>query len=263
MAGMPSREMPSMLADEIASSGPWRLSGARLRPTTGERKPPFAVSIAVAGHNVWSDVALEASAAGRQAAAALKRSGYEILQVRSKPFHARRLLYGSRELDAEVRRLAALATDAPALASFPLRRPRPAGLPSGTGPFAIRPFERLRQWHGWSPESVSVARMGPSEFVRVPGWTAGAWCLAVDDGNDRLLTLHIQAFSKSSSKVDPDELARLTRALGSQLRPLGYKAPKIHWPGKQPQFAVFEKALPTLAAARRERRVLDRALFGD
>jgi hypothetical protein len=60
-----------------------------------------------------------------------------------------------------------------------------------------------------------------------------------------------------------DELARLTRAFGSQLRPLGYHTAKIHWSKERPRFAAFEKNLPTLAAARRERLVLDRALFGD
>jgi hypothetical protein len=223
------------------------------------------VTIAMAGRDVWSDVALWGGPpAARAAAAALKRSGYEILQLRSDPFHARRPLHGLRELDAEVHRLEALAADASSLASFPPRRPRPPGLPKGTGQFAKILFRRLRQWHGWSLESVSVCRKGPPAVVRAPGWMAGAWCLALDDGEDRLLEIHVQVFSTSSSKnVDSDELGRLTRIFRSRLSPLGYKTPKINCFKERPQFAVFEKSLPTLAAARRERSVLDRALFGD
>jgi hypothetical protein len=254
-----------MLADEItASGGRWTLSNARLRPTVREKKPSFGVSIEMAGHEVWSNVALCGPPAAREAAAALKRSGYEILRIRDEPFQARRPLHGSRELDAEVRHLEALARDASSLASFPRRRPRAAGLPTGTGRFARMLFQRLRQRHGWPLEWVSVHRKGPPAFVRAPGWTAGVWCLALDDGDDRMLEIHVQVFSKSSStNVDSDELARLTRAFRSQLSPLGYKTTKINWTNKRPQFAVFEKRLPTLAVARRERSVLDRALFGD
>jgi hypothetical protein len=150
------------------------------------------------------------------------------------------------------------------LASFPPRRPRPPGLPKGTGPFAKLLFERLRQRHQWSLEFVSVGRRGPPAFVRAAGWNAGAWCLALDDGDDRLLEIHVQVFSKASSKnVDSEELARLTRVFHSHLGPLGYKTVQLNWPKKRPQFAVFEKTVPTLAVARRERGVLDRALFGD
>jgi hypothetical protein len=259
------QETPAMLADEIAArGGPWTLSSARLRPTVREKKPSFGVSIAIAGHDVWSDVALCGPPAARNAAAALKRSGYEILRIRSEPFHARRPLHGSRELDTEVRRLEALAIDVSSFESFPPRRPRPDGLPTGTGRFARMLFQRLRQRHGWQLELVSVHRKGPPTFVRAPGWTAGAWCLAFDDGDDRMLEIHVQVFPKSSSKkVDSDELARLTRAVRSQLSPLGYKTAKINWPRKPPQFVVFEKSFPTLAVGSRERSALDRALFGD
>jgi hypothetical protein len=79
-----------------------------------------------------------------------------------------------------------------------------------------------------------------------------------------MLVFHVQLFSQSSSRnVDSDELAELTRAFRAQLCPLGYKAVKIHWTRKGPDFAVLEKGVPTLAVARRERRLLDRVLFGD
>jgi hypothetical protein len=260
------RETPAILADEISTSGGlWRLSNARLRPSAREENASLGVSIEMSGSDAWSDVALYGGPpAARAAAASLKRSGYEIFRLRSKPFHARRWLRGSRELDAEVSRLEALAADASSLATFPPRRPRPRSLPKGTGRFAETLFQRLRHEHGWSPVWVSAGRNGQPAFAHVPGWTAGAWCLALDDGEDRMLEICVQVFSKSSSRnVDPDELSRLIRTFRSQLGPLGYKLAKINWPAKRPQFAVFTKGLATLAAARRERRVLDRALFGD
>ena len=258
--------MPAILADEITvSDGPWTLSNARLRPTARERKPSFGVSIGMAGRDVCSDVALwGAPPAAREAAAALRRSGYEILRLRSKPFHARRPLHGSRELDAEVYRLEALAADASSLALFPPRRARRPGLRHGAGHFPTMLFQRLRQSHAWSLESVVVHRKGPPAFVRAPAWTAGAWCLALDDGDDRLIEIHVQVFLKSSStNLDSNELARLTRTFRSQLGPLGYTTVKVNWSKKRSLFAVFEKRLPTLAVARRERRRLDHTLFGD
>lgn len=267
------RRAPDVLADEItASVGPWAFSNARLRHATRKGETSLGVAIAMAGRDVWSDVALWSGGApgARAAAAALKRSGYEILQVGSKPpFCARRPLHGLRELEAEVVRLEALAADASSLASFPARRPRPPGRPMGKGLLAKTPFQRLRERSGWWLESVVVCRGGPPAFVHAPGWTAGAWCLALDDGDDRRIDIHVQVFSKSSSRnVDPSELARLIRGFRSLLGPLGYKAVKIHWVTmngikRRPNFAVFTKDLATLAAARRERRVLDRALFGD
>jgi hypothetical protein len=260
------RETPAMLADEIgATEGPWKLSNARFLPTAQKENAPLGPSIAMAERNPRSEVALGGGpAAARAAAASLERSGYEILSIRSLPFQARRTLNGSRELDAEIRRLEALAADASTLASFPPRKPRAPGLPERTGPFAKRLFQRIRQRHAWSLQYVSVCRKGPSQLVRAPGWTTGAWCWALEDGEVRRLEMSIQVFSTSSSRnVDTDELARLTRGFRAELGSVGYKATKINWVKQRPQFALFEKSLATLATARRERRLLDAVLFGD
>jgi hypothetical protein len=255
--------MPHRLANEIAATrGPWTLSGARLRPAVRKEKTSVGVSIEMAGRHVWSEVAVSGGRqAPERAATALERSGYQILRHRSQPFFARRPLHGRGELDEEVRLLEMLATDTSSLASFPPRRRR--SLPKvGSAPASL--LRHLRDRHGWSLELVTASRKGAPAFVHAPGWVAGAWCWALDDGNERMLELHVQVFTRSPTReVDSDELARVTRAFRSQLAPLGYRSPDITWLEKRPRFAVFEKGLPTLAAARRERSTLDRALFGD
>lgn len=260
------REAPAVLADEIATSrGPWLLANARMR----YRRLSAGVSsltIEIEGRHMRSEVVLSRSPAAGSVAAALKRSGYQILRLDSVSLQACRPLHGSRELDAELRRLQALAGDSASAKMWPPRRSRllSLALAKVKGQLAHVDLRRLRNRHGWSTEWVSAGRKGPPAFLHAPGWTAGAWCGAYDDGDDRRLEMHVQLFSKSASKdVDSDELARLTRRFRSHLLPLGYRALKINGGQGRPQFAVFEKDLPTLAVARRERSALDRALFGD
>jgi hypothetical protein len=116
------RSTPADLADEIRTrGGRWSLNGARLRPPGPRGERTFDVAVAFGGGRVWTEVELDSRAMreARPAAELLERSGYELLSVRSNPFHARRPIRGMRELEAEVRRLEALSLDRGALASFP------------------------------------------------------------------------------------------------------------------------------------------------
>lgn len=261
---------PSELASEIrAKGGGWTLSLARLRPPGSAGRGGFGASIAIGGDDVWAEIAIDHAGAGAAAAAAppLAEAGYEILRVRSRPFHARRVLYGWREVDAEVRRLEMLAGDSSMVRTMPARRARPAGLPAGAGPFAATIFDRLQNDRGWWLEWISVCRKGPPALVDVPGWRCGAWCLALDDGEERTIDMHVQVFQGPARRgVTPENDAHgldlAVRAFRAGLAPLRYRAVKLRGP-KKPQFAVFEKSLPTLAASRRERAKLDRVLFGD
>jgi hypothetical protein len=262
------RQTPIDLADEICTNGgQWSLVNARFQPAGTKGARSLGVSIAVSGGDVLSDIALDSRPLRetRQAVQALKRSGYEILSIRSKPFHARRPLRGFRELDAEVRRLEETSRDRSVPHSFPPRVPRRRGLPEGSGPFSMATFERLRRDHGWTLQWVSAARKGPVTFIHAPAWSSGAWCGLFDDGDDRLLVLHVQLFPKKSSEpASGKEFLRLTRAFRERLEPLGYAAVKLRLRGpKRPLFAVFEKSVPGLSGARRERERLDRVLFGN
>jgi hypothetical protein len=162
---------PARLADEIRTDGGrWSLTFARFRPSSTPQPRAFYVSIGLSGGGIWTDVALDSrpSREARGAAEVLERSGYEILSVRSKPFHARRPLRGLRELNAEVRRLEALSRDSAALRSFPTRAPRTPGLPAGPARFSTVAFDRLRHEHGWTLECVSAGRKGSAPFANAP-----------------------------------------------------------------------------------------------
>ena len=126
-------------------------------------------------------------------------------------------------------------------------------------------FERLRRDHGWTLQWVSAARKGPVTFIHAPAWSSGAWCWLFDDGDDRLLGLHVQLVrKKSSDPASGKEFSRLTRAFRERLEPLGYTTVKLRFGGpKRPLFAVLEKGVRTLSGARRERWRIDRILFGN
>jgi hypothetical protein len=223
------------------------------------------VSIAFGGSACWSDIALDRGPLQKasDATAALRRSGYEILSTNSKPFHARRPLRGPRELDAEVRRLEALSRDRATIATFPARVLRQPGLPPGVGPFSTGLFNRLRETHAWKLEWVSVGRRGAATFVEAPTWWTGAWCLFLDDGEDRWVDLDVHLFPTGRWKAPSDnDFSRLTRAAQRQLGPFGYRTVKLHRP-KGRLYAVFTKRVGTLSEARRERVRLDRIIFGD
>ena len=257
---------PARLADEIRTDGGrWSLTFARFRPSSTPQPRAFYVSIGLSGGGIWTDVSLDSrpSRDARGAAEVLERSGYEILSVRSKPFHARRPLRGLRELNAEVRRLEALSRDSAALRSFPTRAPRTPGLPAGPARFSTVAFDRLRHEHGWTLECVSAGRKGSAPFANAPKWRAGAWCWILDVEDKRRLELYVQLFEPHrNASPDPKELARLTRAVSDRLEPLGYAPLKVRGP-KRPPIAMFEKAVRGLAVARRERGRLDKVLFGD
>lgn len=124
-------------------------------------------------------------------------------------------------------------------------------------------FERLRRRHAWALEWISAGRKGPVSFVDAPAWLAGAWCWLMDDGDERMLEMHVQLFKKEpDDPAGAKDFARLTRAFQDRLEPLGYARVKIRSP-KKLLFAVFDKEVRTLAGARRERARLDRVLFGD
>jgi hypothetical protein len=258
-----ARQTPTDLADEIlARGGRWSLSGARFRPPEDRET---GVSVALGGREFWSDIALDrpASRARTHDAATLKRAGYEILAIRSKPFHARRPLRGLRELDAEVQRLTALSRDRSGLASFPARLPRRPGLPAGDARFSTAAFDRLRYTHGWTPEYVSVCRRGAGTVIGAPGWSTVAWCLFLVDGDERWIYFHVQLYRKQSDKIARAEFAKLKRTLRGRIAPLGYDAVTLRGLKKPALFAVFHKRVGTLSAARHGRTRLDRVLFGD
>ncbi len=257
--------MPDALADEIiAERGRWSLCDALFRPvaTTGA----LPVSVAVNGEYIWSDVALDGQSLrdARRNAAAFRRAGYKILCVRDEPFHARRRLWGLRELDAEVRHLHALSRDPTALHSLPSRIPRSRGLPpAGAEPLSLAAFEHLRHAHGWTLDCVMAGRKGAVTVPRALGWQTGAWCYAVDDGDERRVELNVSLFKKERwTPADDTVFPRVTRVYREQLEPLGYA--RIKRRGLNgPRFAVFDKDLRTISEARRERARLDRVLFGD
>jgi hypothetical protein len=73
----------------------------------------------------------------------------------------------------------------------------------------------------------------------------------------------VQIFRKEPDEaIDDKGLDRLTRAFRDHLEPHGYAPVKIRG-ARRPLFAVFEKKIRTFSDARRERRRLDRVLFGD
>ena len=260
------RSTPADLADEIRTrGGRWSLTGARLRPPGPRGERTFDAAIAFGGGRVWSEVQLDSRAVreARAAAELLKRSGYEILSVRSNPFHARRPVRGMRELEAEVRRLEALSFDRGGLASFPPRVSRPPGLPSGPGPFRLDAFDRLLDALGWTVEWAAVGRTGPALFVRKPGLRAGAACSWAIDGVGRLRrdSYAYLSLGRRIESVDPAEVGRLLLALRERLEPLGYTP--IEGRGPRRISPIVDKAVRSLPEARRERARLDRVLFGD
>jgi hypothetical protein len=78
-----------------------------------------------------------------------------------------------------------------------------------------------------------------------------------------LIDLFVQLFQKPSRRRSrDDDFASLARAFRDHLAPLGYSAVKFRG-SKEPHVALFEKRVGTLSEARRERRRLDRYVFGD
>ncbi len=260
-----ARTAPGDLADEILTDGGrWSLDSVRFRPQLTTSRHSFAVTIDVDGRSVWSGVRLDSRPArdARPAAELLERAGYEILSVRSMPFFARRSLRGFRELDADVRRLDALAHDRSALKDFRARAPRERGHPSTAPPFSIATFERLRDEHGWVVEQANAARRGPVTFAYGPGWLTGARLWAADIDDDRRLGLHVQVYGKRSDAAAEAEREQLSQRVREILEPLGYTL--MRFTGRpQQSLIMLEKDVSTLAAARRERKRLDRVLFGD
>ena len=259
------RQTPADLADEIRTSGGrWSLSFARFQPPMAHGARSFGVSIAISGGAFWSDIALDSRPLrdARSAVGALKHSGYEILSIRSRPFHARRPIRGLRELDAEVRRLEELSRDRKALSSFPSRVARPPGPLAGRGPFSMAAFERLRSEHGWMMESVSVGREGSAPpFLKATACSIGAWCYG--DRDERQLTVLVHLFERRPGEsMTDEEFGRLDRAFRGRFEPFGYLAVKFRG-HRARHFAVLDKAVRTLSGVRRERERLDRLLFGD
>jgi hypothetical protein len=262
------RKIPTDLADEILSeSSRWSLNSARFTPLA-DCDP--GVSILLSEEGMQSEIAVDGRPprVRRRDAEALKRAGYEILTIRSRPFHARRLLRGLRELDAEVERLMALSTGQSELASFPSRVHRRPRLPASDWPFsiaALAAFERMRHMHRWKPHYVCVARRAQAIVLEAPRWSIGAWCLFIDEENEALVILDVQLFWKGASKTSTStEFPKLERTLRRRLAPLGYREIALHGPNKPPPFlAIFEKRVTTLSEACRERARLDRLLFGD
>jgi hypothetical protein len=255
------RKLPTNLADEIlAEAGPWSLNGARFWPREDGKS---AVSILLSEDGIRSEVAIDGRPprARRRDAEVLKRAGYEILAIRSRPFLARRLLHGLRELDAEVERLMALSTGQSELASFPSRVHRRPRLPAIDRPFSMAAFERMRHAHQWKPQYISVARRGEAFILEAPRWTIGAWCLFIADPDETIALLDVQLFRKGSNTTTLAEFRKLERTLYKRLAPLGYRAIARHDISKPPFLAVFGKRVTTPSEARRERARLDRALF--
>jgi hypothetical protein len=258
--------MPSALAEEIRNhGGPWSLGSARFQPDVERDPQSFGVSVALGGAAFWSDIALDSAQrkVGQQAVLPLQRSGYEILRVRSQPFHARRPLRGVIELSAEVRRLEALSRSASTVRMFPMRLPRPPGLPGRAGPLSWAAFDRLRDQHRWRLTWASAGRTGPATLLDAPAWSVGAWCSALDDDGDRRLDLHVQLFQKPGRAATTSrDFARLARSFRANLEPFGYAAMKLRGAARR-GFVALALGLHTLAEARVARRSLDKVLFGD
>jgi hypothetical protein len=257
-----ARHGPAELIDEILSDGDhWSPSFARfpLAGTDGH------VSIALSDADVWSDIFLDwpPRIDRSRSASSLRRAGYEILPIRSRPTFARRPLHGLRELDAEVRRLeAALSREPATFDSFPARTKRP-GRPTGEGRFAAAAFDRMRNVHGWNLLAALVCRRAPAIFIHASAWSVAAWCMFVDDPPDRWIELDVQLFRKGTDEPHKAaELARLKRVCGDRLAPLGYRTDSVRG-HNEPLVALFEKRVASLSAARRERSRLDHVLFSD
>jgi hypothetical protein len=265
-----ARQTPGDLADEILpDGGPWFLDSALFRPS--EPKTASYVSVSLfdaAAAACCSGIMLNRGELqkGRDTAGALKRSGYEM----RGPVYATRPLRGLRELDAEVRRLEALAGGRATIASFPARALRRPPRLNDIGSFPAGAFNRLRHAHAWILESVCVGRGGPVTFVEAPTSSTKASCNFSDDGDERSLDLYVYIFRKwPRTDASEKDFVRSTRAARQRLTPLGYRAfkvlgPKYPLPGTEgPSYALFTKRVGTLAEARRERARLDRVIFGD
>jgi hypothetical protein len=156
-----ARQTPGDLADEILpDGGPWFLDSALLRPH--EPKTPSYVSVSLfdaAAAACWTGIMLDRGALqkGRGAAGAIKRSGYEM----RGPVYATRPLRGLRELDAEVRRIEALAC-------AERRRERPLGGPSRLRALSTIWCRRLgRRQRGAGAYAVRMATYWPSSPTRL------------------------------------------------------------------------------------------------
>jgi hypothetical protein len=261
-----ARRTPADFADEIREAGgPWSLGGGRFRPPGASSTNCFGPAVTFGGGVFWSEVYLDwrPLPEARKAAEALGQSGYEILRTRSKPFHARRPLHGLRELDAEVNRLLALSHNPTALAAFPRRPARRHGLPEGPGPFPIAAFDRMRHAHRWNLEWVCVGRKAAAHFIQAPRWSTAVWCLFLDDPDERWIDVDVHLYKKGPRRrADNDTFAHLTRKISDLLGPIGYRSVKLNGLRNR-LYAVWDKRLPSLSTARRERARLDRVVFGD
>jgi hypothetical protein len=76
-----------------------------------------------------------------------------------------------------------------------------------------------------------------------------------------LFNVGVQAYSQRSgaARGQPDA-RRVRRALHGQVGPLGFWEIPVR---PRPPYFLFDKDIPTLTLARRERKALDALIFGD
>jgi hypothetical protein len=212
-------------------------------------------------------MALSANTLGRarRAAAALKRAGYTIGAILERNrLLARRALRGPGELRAETARLVAMSADLRAVDDLPERAQRP--FPRARGPLPAAAFKLLRDRPGWRWSWTAADRRGRPVFLPdVPGWIACAWCSLHDDRQDESsLRVGFQLFLEASrGHADSADAKRVKAAALKLMRPAGYQLSDVRWLAPRPTVFIMEKSVHTLAAARRERAVLDTRIFGD
>ena len=92
-------------------------------------------------------------------------------------------------------------------------------------------------------------------------WGAVGWChLLLDEGVE--MDVGVQLYPRhSKNPPNDDDLTSAACALRRTLRSFGYHSLKIT--GRNaPKLVMMEKAVKTIAEARRERRRIDRLIFG-
>jgi hypothetical protein len=261
-----AKASPHALAEEIAAErSPWAIYGARFacRLTRAASTPRIRVEHAWVELNkgrLACTLKYSGSAIQVQSAAdAARRAGYWV-GAQKGWFVARRSVRRG-ELGAEMRRLEGVARDPSSISAFPARSPRPTAFTKS--PFPISALAHLRGTKGWDWEWVGVQRLGTPSCVDGSVWGAVTWCSLLIGVQEKSLNVGLQLFPKSSKRrVGGRDLGRARQCVRLQLEPLGYREIKVRRTREAPTLGIFEKDLPGLAAARRERARLDRLVFG-